>query len=466
MFGGVASAQTQTFNANQLCLHNGGEYFTFGAGWQTYQNNTGMKFYPTHCHWASTNKEGDCSADPNFIYPWKIAGWSWVSMIGPGVIYPTQNIWVYVTWLGKYAQNCNSLPATFVWPRMFCTGQVPHTWFPNFNATLLNPGTPFPPNVFFCPTSVHPSGAPTRDAYDNIFCGAYVGFNIPSTQPYDAWIFSLSWGCDAAQIPFYAWVEPITHDDPLASPITCPSAYGISEYIGGGYGPSPLYHIFSANELDCTGTAGGNKGRSYSWFSWGNANNGWTTVSYYINTCTGVTVELAFCLHVCDIVTIPINQGGPASTFPSNPYAAYNFDVGVGAITPNMNSGLHPIGWVTEDWKCPNKGGFILGAIDPLCVFPTIGPFFKSCSRLPHFWDALTDTMLQASTIVATTHVPAFPYPGCQSGTTCAGVPALLSAGGTWPQKFPVIPPLNCLPIRWCSFNGKAFSASFCATYF
>jgi len=62
----TASAQLQ---ANQLCMHNGSEYYTNG-GYFGFPNWGAARYFPSFTHWTSTPFKNGLG---NIVYPWKLA---------------------------------------------------------------------------------------------------------------------------------------------------------------------------------------------------------------------------------------------------------------------------------------------------------------------------------------------------------------------------------------------------------
>jgi len=69
------SATAQSLDYNQLCIHNGGEYWVQGIDHSDPEMGGG-KYYPSFAHWAA---EG-MGTSPDFTWPWRIRGWAWTGM--------------------------------------------------------------------------------------------------------------------------------------------------------------------------------------------------------------------------------------------------------------------------------------------------------------------------------------------------------------------------------------------------
>jgi hypothetical protein len=414
LFGGTALAQ---IDANRICLQNGSEFYVNGP-FYGYPNHGAGKYFPSFAHWASTpvDKGGF------YIYPWKIAGWSWGGMQanigGP--------IWYWETCLQSSTDNPYASTMSFDYPALFCTGAVPHTGFPQpiYGGTI-----PSSVPVVGANQWIFPSSSGGFDAYLNIFAVGGASWNLPSTTPFIGWQFAFAWDC--------------------ASAITIPSSDSIWEATWNMKGPNPQYTLLSGDEVDCLG-GGGNKGRNYSIIS--DTDNGYLWC--WLNGCTGIAQEWAMCIFVCDTVSIPVNVPGDPDV--NNPFSAYGFDVGVPCLCPLLSSNCVSLGFMTEEYTGTN-GGFI--ALASFAFWPTIKDYNKKHYRVPHGYDVLTGTFIQIAGLFM--HFTTSGYPACMFGTTTGGNSLFF--------PFPGDPALLCAEIRWSTYDmgkGRPMSASFMATYF
>lgn len=414
--GGVAA---QTLDLNQLCIHNGGEYYTNGPYWGF--PNWGMgRYFPSYAHRASTPVEPTPGL---FIYPWKVAGWGWRGMMANN----HGNDWFWETCLQKSQDNPYAPTMSFDYPTLYCNGTVPVS------------GGPKPVYGGVIPTSVpgvggngwiYPSSMGGMDGYMNIFASLSASWVVPSTQPFYAVKFGVYWDC--------------------ASAATVPSSHSIWEMVWTMKGTYGQYCGLSGNEKDCLGGPA-NSGRNYSLTCDFDNGKYW----YWNNTGSGTDNEWAFCIFVCDAVTIPVNIPGDSST--RNPFNAYGFDVGIGALVPKLSSNCVQLGFMTQDYT--GKGGSRV-ALASFAMWPCIGPYGKSKYRVPHGFDILTNLFLSLSALFM--HTPAPSYPACFLGDTTG-------AHSSSFIPFPPDPALMCAELRYSSFatgKGQPMSASFMVTYF
>lgn len=410
------SADAQTIMANKLCLHSGSEYYVNGP-FYGYPNHGSFRYFPSFTHWTSTSND-----DLGLVYPWKISGWAWGGMQA-NIMGTT---WYWQTALQDSGDNPYGTDMSFDYPSLFYNSIVPHTGFPMpvYGGTVPTTVPIIGGNQF-----VFPGAAQGLNAYLNIFAYGDGTWNIPSTAPFYGWSFGFNASCLSA--------------------MTVPSVHSIVEIDWTNKGPYGQYTLMDGNTPDCIGGAG-NKGRNYSIIM--DADNGYLWA--WTNACTGVQQEWAMCLFVCDAVTVPVNA--PGATNASNPYVAYDFDVGVATFMPYLSSGGASIGFVTEDYTGAGGTRIIMGAF---AFWPCIGPYSKFNYRVPHGWDVLTDLFLGISFLFI--HTPVLPYPACMFGTTIGAHTGML--------PFPADPALLGAEIRWSSYasgKGEPMSASYMATYF
>jgi hypothetical protein len=395
LFCGTANAQIE---ANELCLHNGGEYYVNG-GFFGFPNHGGGRYFPEFTHTPQVKNQD------NGLYTWQLGGWFFVGMQANA--HGAQWYWEVCLQISADAEASGTFNMSFDHPQRFCMGLIPHTGFPMpiYGGTL--------------PTSLptiggqgwlFPSSAGGFDAYLNIFAIGSGSFNIPSTQPFYGWLFG--------------WTVP------CASAITVPSENAIWQFAWQKLGPNGQYLILSGNEMDCLGQSGlGNKARNYSVIS--DFDNGY--LWYWTNTCNGAGQEYAMCLWVCDCVILC--QNVPGATNAANPYAAYGFDVGTGAITPYMTSGAMLLGWVVIQWDEECNVYVIIGAFHS-----NIHVEYKG-NKYRIVFDFLTNFMIGIGFQVP--HI-FFPYPAYWGDT---------AGGHTFALPVPPDPALKCARIIWTGIN-------------
>lgn len=413
------SAMSQTFQANQLCMQNGGEFYYHGASWG-YPNHGGAKYFPSYAHRVASpfvNLVGTT------VYPWKIAGWEWRGMQAT-ISGPT---WYWETLLQRSMDNPYATTMSYDYPYLFCTGQIPAN------------GGPKPVYGGVVPTTVpvvgghrwqFPSSMGGWNAYLNIFATLGASFMVPSTTPFYGVKFAISWNC--------------------ASALTVPSSHSILEFLWANKGgPFGQYLTKSGDEVDCLGGRG-NPGRNYSITC--DADNGkyW----YWNNSGAGVDDEWAFCLQVCDAITIPVNVPGGQTT--RNPFLSYGFDVGIPCLFPKLSTNCVQLGFMTEDYTGLGTSRIVLASF---AGWPCVGPYGKQDYRIPHGFDVLTSLFMNLAPVFMHTLAPG--YPASMMGTTTGGHSILL--------PFPADPVLMCAEIRYSSFPVGAvhpMSASYMSTYF
>ena len=418
ILGGTATAQN--VQANRLCIHNGSEFYVNGP-FYGYPNHGAGKYFPSFAHFASLPFE---TSPGNYIYPWKIAGWSWGGMQANF----TNPVWYWETALQASTDNPGATTMSWDYPQLFCNAVIPHS------------GPPQPIYGGAIPTSVPivggnqwlmPSTFGGFNAYLNIFTVGAASWVIPSTQSFYGWQFAFTLDCMSA--------------------FTIPSSNSIWEFAWSMKGPVGQYVLMSGNEVDCLGGAG-TKGRNYSLIS--DSDNGY--LWFWSNACTGVAQEWAMCLFVCDTVSIPVNVPGDATA--NNPFSAYGFDVGTGTLFPYLSSNCVSLQFMTEDYT--GKGGPFI-ATASFAFWPTIKNYNKKHHRVPHGWDALTNLFVSIAPL--TFHILDISgnYPACMFGNTIGGHSS--------PTPFPADPALMCQEIRYATYDsgkGRPMSASYMVTYF
>jgi hypothetical protein len=404
---------------NPLCIQNGGEYWVAGDDFiHDDPEAGGGKYFPSFAHWA-----GQGTGDP-ISWPWKILGWSWM---GVQVKEPYSNTWTWQTCLQQSKDFPYASTMTWPYPLNYALGVVSPVEAPS--PLYMDPvpsvfGSPFAGNIL-----LYPSSADGFDDYLNIFAVAEWTGTIPSTQPFYGYEFSF----------LLASTEPA---------INAPSGYSIYEYVWENKGTAAQYLVLSGNEMDATGFAGGNKGKSYSVGSLGGID-----FYYFENDGTGSMEEWAMCLFLEDVVAVPVNTPGVANN--ANPFSIYNFDVGVASLTPVVTSGDGALQIMTLDFANPGTGRILLAG-NPWNG-PAV-PYGGAGYRLPLPWDFYTSFFLSITPFWF--HSVMNGYPACSFGTT---------AGGHSPKRpIPADPILFSIELRCCSFSaqGRAPSASYQITFF
>jgi hypothetical protein len=427
VFGGTAMAQIE---ANRLCMHNGGDYYIIGYEHGIANNGAG-KYYPSFAHWAGTESD----ANPG-TYPWKLRGWAWVGMQA-NVYGPT---WFWLTGLYANVDNPYATTMSFDYPFLYCSGAVPHSGSPR-----IIYGGNMPGNV----PSVIPSPLATREI---VFPSSYGGFDAYLNL---FWFGTGTWSIASTQ-PYYGWQFAFTTTAPTV--VELPSMTSIWQYTWEDLGPIGQYEILSGNEMACTLTAGGNKGRNYAVINIGDA----PYYGYWANNCTGGDSNWAQCLFVEDAVTIPVNVPGDAGL--SNPFAYYGyaFDVAVSTVTPAAQSGSAWLQAYYEDYANPGTGRALIAGspwvgLIPLGTMSSALPYGPAGFRVGHPNDLVTGFFITVASIWQGTVNPGFP--ACMFGTTTAGI--------SIPVPIPPLPELICFELRYSgfSFSGKAPTASYYVCY-
>jgi hypothetical protein len=415
LFCGTANAQIQ---ANELCIHNGGEYYTNG-GFFCYPNHGGGKYFAQLTHIP----QRDLTDPSDGEFEWEIGGWFFVGMQASNA----QPSWYWESCLQYSVAAEFATTMSFDHPLLFCQEIISHVGFPMpIYGGYIDSSVPTLANHGW----LYPSSAGGLDNYFNIFAVGTGTFDIPSTQPFYGWQFGWFTGLDT----------------PCASAITVPSMTSIWQYAWSCRPETVVgqYLILSGNEMDCLGQGGlGNKARNYSVIS--DYDNGF--LWYWVNTCPGVGQEYAMCLWVCDAVCIPLNI--PGSTNAANPYANYGYDIGTGSITPYMTSGSWQLGFHIQDYH-----GF--GSYLCIGAFHThIWVYFKKGRARVQF-DIISEILLNANLFVV---VGQDPYPAYWGETP---------GGASWALPFPPDPVLKCALIKWWGHNaaGAWPSAAFLTTLF
>ncbi|MBU0754428.1 MAG: hypothetical protein KJ645_04770 [Planctomycetes bacterium] len=379
--------------------------------------NGGGKYFPSFSHWAGQGLEGESTT-----WPWKILGWSWVGMQNAE---PVQT-WTWQTCLQKSRDFPYASTMTWPYPLNYALGVLSPTGAPSplFTGTI-------PSSVGFVGGNslLYPSSSGGFDETLNIVAAAEWTGTIASAQPFYGYQFSFL-------IPS------------ASEAITVPSGYSVYQFVWENKGDAGQYLVFSGNENDASGTAGGNKGKSY---SIGSLNG--VDYYYFPNEGNGSHQEWAMCLFLEDAVAIPVNT--PGVTNAANPFAPYHFDVGVATVTPDVSSGAISLQLMTLDYANPNTTRILLAGS------PWNGPaepYGMAKNRLPHAWDLYTWFFL--STLYTWMHDIQPGYPACDFGLTAGGHSIAI--------PLPPDPVFFSLELRFCSFStqGRHPSASFMTTFF
>lgn len=348
------SADAQTLQQNQLCIHSGSEYYSNG-GYFGYPNFGSGRYFPSFAHWSATSHN-----DAGNVYPWHLGGWAWGGMMA-NAWGPT---WYFETGLMESVDNPHNAFMSFDYPKLFCDGTVPASGFPQ---PIYGGVIPTGVSGIGGYGLVFPSSQGGFDAYLNFFAVGNASWSIPSGGAFYGYSFGFTIPC--------------------ASALTLPSNSSVWENIWLSKGPYGQYCLLDGNNMDCLGTSGvGNKGRNYSLtcdydngYLWG-----WT------NQGGGTGLEWAMCLFVCDAVTVPVNSGNT----PGNPFFNYGFDVGTTTLTPYLSSNCVQLGFMTDDYQGAGTQRAVLAAFGYLTGGGTTGPYGSNW-RIPHAWDSLTNIFLQ-----------------------------------------------------------------------
>lgn len=418
------TATAQTITANRLCIHNGADYYV--TGYDHSSPNCGMgRYFPSFTHAASTEY-----CDPGSgvcYYPWKILGWM-VTGLQAAAYGPD---WHWSSCMVKSVDNPYSSMMTFMYPYLYTQGLL-HSGPPPVVYNLEVPSsitTPsgFSPIGYLFPAPCSMGGF---DQYMNIIAAVESHWTIPSTTPYYSWLF--------------AW----TYD--IASPLMLTSNHSIYSYTwentdkGGLYTNNGQYLLIDGDSMDCTGTLGGNKGRSYTLIGAGGGG-----IFSWPNLCTGVQIEMAMCVLVKDSVTIPVNvnQNG------SGPYGAYGFDVGGGTITPFATSGQWTVQGLFESVEYDQH---VYGLLASMKATPSV-TYGAINHRVPGV-DFVTGVFIQLMPYLqAQVNVG---LPAAMFGTTIGGYTIPIPAG---PQ--PAVYGLELQFFGW-DLSGGPPTAAFMATFF
>jgi hypothetical protein len=348
--------------------------------------------------------------------------------------------WFWLTGLYANVDNPYATTMSFDYPFLYCSGAVPHSGSPR-----IIYGGNMPGNV----PSVIPSPLATREI---VFPSSYGGFDAYLNL---FWFGTGTWSIASTQ-PYYGWQFAFTTTAPTV--VELPSMTSIWQYTWEDLGPIGQYEILSGNEMDCTLTAGGNKGRNYAVINIGDA----PYYGYWANNCTGGDSNWAQCLFVEDAVTIPVNVPGDAGL--SNPFAYYGyaFDVAVSTVTPAAQSGSAWLQAYYEDYANPGTGRALIAGspwvgLIPLGTMSSALPYGPAGFRVGHPNDLVTGFFITVASIWQGTVNPGFP--ACMFGTTTAGI--------SIPVPIPPLPELICFELRYSgfSFSGKAPTASYYVCY-
>lgn len=413
-------------DANQLCLHNGGEYWIQNMD-HSLPENGGGKYFPSFCHWAAKG----VGEAPNITWPWKIRGWTWTGIM----MDPDATQWSWQTCLQKSKDAPYSTKMTWPYPLNYVLGVIPATSAPS---PLFTGMVPTSVDIVGGNMMVYPSSAGGFDSQLNIIAAASVTMDIPCVFPAMAVEFAV----------ILASSEPA---------IEVPSSFSIYEYVWENKGTSGQYLIYSGNETDNSGLYGGNKGKSYSV-----AGVNGTSIYHFPNDGTGSDSEWAMCLLVEDAVSIPVNNPGVANA--SNPFASFGFDVGVATVTPVISEDNASLQMMSLDFENPGTSRVLIAASPwkPAPGEPWDGPTIPygiMGYRVAHAWDLFTYFFSYVWGVWA--HTLDDGYPSSVSGLTATG-------GHSVPVHIPRDPILISVELKFSSFslNGKAPSASFMSTFF
>jgi hypothetical protein len=337
--------------------------------------------------------------------------------------------WIWQTCLMESVDFTNAATMTWPYPINYALGVVNAGGPPSplYSQTLPTSMPDVGGSVYLFPSSLG-----GHDAYMNIFATAKDTWNIPSTTPFYGYTFSIVL--------------------PSASAITVPSSSSIYEFVWEKKGLFGQYLVFSGDEVDCTGSKGGNKGRSY---SVGSIPGGSAELYYFTNPGDGSREEWAMGIFVNDAVTIPVNKPGVSSK--ANPYGSFSspFDVGVATVTPNASSGQAFLKLMTNDYAHPGTSRVFLAGS------PWSGPavpYGNQGRRLPHAFDYVTQFFSLLTWVWAHNMDPGYPAP--LFGTT--------AGGHSLAVQIPPDPALYSIELKICGFSssGLESSASFMVTYF
>jgi hypothetical protein len=415
----MGAAQAQSLDCNRLCINNGGEYTITGINHSSPNKGCG-KYFPSFSHW--TGRQGQDGR----TYPWKIRGWCWHGRMDK--VWGPMSVWT--TALQRSVDNPYGTGMSWNYPLNYALGTTPVTGPPNSMSYAVLPSTL--PSCIRSRPMVFPSSHGVFDAYMNIFAACTLTWTIPSSSWH---LYGLN----------YAVI--LASNETIEIPSNC----SIYEYVWENTGPYAQYVLLSGNEVDCTGTAGGNKGKSYSV-----GTEGLGPYFYYFdNPGTGSCEEWRMCLFVNDAVTIPVNAPGVPSN--TNPFASYGFDVGSATITPLASSGHLYLQAMYEDVHNPGTDRILIAAS------PWSGPavpYGPAGYRIPHAWDPVTDFFTGLCFVWRPLPPGIAPgFPAAQFGTTVGG--------RSIPFPVPPSAALVGFELKFSSFsmNGKAPTASYMVTY-
>jgi hypothetical protein len=425
-FGGIAFAQDpppgsaqnppceiHPYQPNELCLHNGVEFYTNGPyhKWST-GNRGGGNFFPSFTHQAGIGGPAfQCQ------YMWKIEGWCFYGMMGGNA----NDTWYWETTLANHRDNPYSLNMSWDYPKVFCDGLTTHYSFcsPIFGATVNSSLTCVGGQGYVLPSS---AGGTVNQNIFAICCGYVV---IPGTLPYYCYGFvcERGTGCE------YPW--------------TVPSSDSIYAFVWTHQNPlnGNQYICLDGDCPDCLGNPG-NKGRNYTIIS--DLDNGYYWM--WLNSCGGTNVDWGICLLVCDVVTLPVNRPGGSNT--ANPYVGYGFDLGPAIVTPYISSGCVVFDWCILANNPTAVGNYrtILGELAFLGPHLTYNVF--CCWRIP-FPGPITDLFLLLNLgAVPLPGYPAMCYASCSGANTMVFLPV---------QPDPLF---LCLELDWYSVQHPLLGAN------
>ncbi|MFH2001399.1 MAG: hypothetical protein ABIK28_17080 [Planctomycetota bacterium] len=424
--GLAAWADDIQVNANQLCIHNGGEYWIKDIN-HSLPENGGGKYFPSFSHWSA---QGVGEA-PNLTWPWQIRGWAWTGIqVEDGV-----NNWVWQTCLQKSQDNPYASTMTWPYPLNYVLGVLPAAGAPS---PLYMAAIPPSVDVVGGNQFLYPSSFGGFDSDLNIVAMGELTMEIPSTVPFEAYEFALI-------------------IDSALPAIQVPSSCSVYEYVWENKGATGQYLIYSGDETDSSGSLGGNKGKSY---SVGSING--TELYYFDNEGTGSDSEWAMCLFVKDAISIPVNVPGVANS--NNPYAPYGFDVGSATITPVISEGNASLQMMSLDFENPGTSRVLIAGSPwkPAPGEPWEGPTVPYGSRgyrIAHAWDIFTFFFSYVWGVWV--HPISQGYPSYVTGTFASG-------GHSAAIPIPRDPILISVELKFSSFslNGRPPSASFMTTFF
>jgi hypothetical protein len=372
-------------------------------------------------------------------FPWKIDGWCWTtykSGSAPPYGYD-DGYWYFSSCLLANAEDPYSTVPRTPW------GQGMAWDYPYVYCAKLEAKSIFPDLIY---GATIPPGPCVGGNHRIQFPSSYAGF-----APY--WgVFAA--GCASWQLPpgnpaGYLWTFGFA--GPCTCPITLPSGYAVIEYVWNCRPETnqSQYLAICADEYDCTmtGWAGARMGKNYTFIM--DADNGWYWCWF------GSGIEAGYTLFVCDIVTIPTNS--PGNPFTINPYVAYQFDLGIGCVTPYINSGCYQLQWASLGNQAANKTLLGIAGLDGWFFWSAGGGWpvgwggftapikygFCNTWRIPHPFDAITDFFFKNTVLSAHMVMPGYP---AWCFASCAG-------GHSIKIPLPSHPLFKCLEIRFSAMT-------------